>query len=178
VSEVRAARTRLWVLVSIASLAVGLVWVGLRKGGMLTLSDVGHLPALAELQDQLRPLEACHLEYARRDKHGHRGHFENVFISPCNDESVVILVKVDDSWGRRGVGFQLSRSAVDQPWKVLVEKDEVPFTELLGALHAFAPVISTEYGRKLRERAMQPPRAAPQIDEAARRKAARDSYPE
>jgi hypothetical protein len=168
----------LLVIFGLAGLVSGPLWVGLKKGGFLTLSDVGHLPELAHVQDALRPLDACAMEYARRDKHGHRAHFESVFVTPCSDRSAVVVVKVEDGWGRRGVGFELARSASDQRWRVLVEKDEVPFADLVGALNAYAPIIAVEYPQKLHQRPAAPTnQTSPELDEA-RRKAARRSYPE
>ncbi len=38
-------------------------------------------------QQQLLPIDACHIEYAGRDKRGNRKHFDALFIETCSHGS-------------------------------------------------------------------------------------------
>jgi hypothetical protein len=165
-------------------IGVGMLSIGLKKGGFLTTSDVGGLPELARIQEQLRPLEACSLTYHQRDRRGHRNHPNSVFIQPCTvGEYISVLVEVPGTWAGKGVGFEMTRSSRSEPWEILVEKEDVPFPDLKEALEHFAPLIAAQYPEELRERR----EGANEMDrhlkerkrlEQERKERAKTSYPE
>ncbi|NOJ79063.1 hypothetical protein [Myxococcus xanthus] len=165
------------------SSGTGVVSQGLRKGGFLTTSDVGGLPELAQVQEQLRPLEACSITYRRRDKRGQRQHPNSVFIETCSvGEYIIVLIDVPGTWADKGVGFEMSRGSISEPWEIQVEKAEVPFPDLEKALEHFAPLIAAQYPEKLRERRASASEMERHLDEQQRleqeRKArAKGSYP-
>ncbi|MCP3103674.1 hypothetical protein LZ198_32805 [Myxococcus sp. K15C18031901] len=164
-------------------IGAGVVSVGLQKGGFLTTSDVGGLPELAQVQEQLRPLEACELTYHRRDKRGHRQHPNSVFIRTCTmGEYVSVLIEVPGTWASKGVGFEMSRASQSDPWAILVEKDEVPFPELRDALAHFAPLIAASYPAELRRQRASAGEMDRHLEEQQRmererKERAKDSYP-
>ena len=176
----------LFIITSMMALAIvgSVLSLGLKKGGFLTTSDVGGLPELARIQEQLRPLEACLMEYHLRDKRGSRQHPNSVFIGTCTrGDYSRVLIDVPATWARKGVGFEMTRGSMSEPWEIRVEKDEVPFPDLKEALEHFAPLIATSYPEMLRERREGASRMQQQWDEQRRqeqeRKArAKDSYPE
>ena len=119
--------------------------IGIKPGGFLSTSNVGELAALADIQLQLMPVDACNIEYAGRDKRGNRKHLDALFIETCSQGAYDHMVLgVPETWGRKGVGFEMTRSARDQRWRILVEKKEVPFEDLTAALTDFAPRIAKE----------------------------------
>ncbi|MCE9670125.1 hypothetical protein LY474_20205 [Myxococcus stipitatus] len=162
----------------------GVVSVGLKKGGFLTTSDVGGFPELAKVQEQLRPLEACSITYQRRDKRGHRQHPNSVFIETCTvGEYISVLIDVPGTWASKGVGFEMSRGSMSDPWVILVEKAEVPFPDLQEALTDFAPRIAAQYPDLLRKRREGAADMERHLDEQQRLKRerqerAKDSYPQ
>ncbi|WP_140795251.1 hypothetical protein [Myxococcus xanthus] len=163
---------------------IGVVITGLKKGGFLTTSDVGGLPELTHVQEQLRPLEACSLTYQRRDKRGQRQHPTSVFIESCTvGEYISVLIDVPGTWADKGVGFEMTRGSMSEPWEILVEKADVPFPDLKEALEHFAPLIAARYPEKLRERRAGASEMERHLNERERqeqeRKArAKTSYPE
>ncbi|NNB89702.1 hypothetical protein HI113_25595 [Corallococcus exiguus] len=179
--------TKVFVIISATvalGIGVGVVSIGLKKGGFLTTSDVGGLPELARVQEQLRPLEACSLTYQLRDKRGHRKHPDSVFIQPCTrGEYISVLIDVPTTWAHKGVGFEMTRGSMTEPWEILVEKKEVPFPDLKEALEHFAPLIAASYPEKLRERRAGASEMDRQLNERQRmeqerKERAKDSYPQ
>lgn len=180
-----AARRR-WLLgigMSVATIVTIVVLMGLQKGGFLTLTDVGELPELADVQARLMPLDLCGLEYADRDKHGHRTSFDYLHTRPCSSSRYEgMAVAVPAVWGYKNVGYELTRDGPGERFKILVEKDEVPFTDLLGALGDHVPVLVEKYTKELAEqRAMMADYdgqvARQRAEEAARKAGAAGSYP-
>ncbi|MBN8467394.1 hypothetical protein JYJ95_12795 [Corallococcus exiguus] len=165
-------------------IGLGVVLVGFQKGGFLTTSDVGGLPELARIQEQLRPLEACSLTYQRRDKRGHRKHPDSVFLQTCTrGEYIGVVIDVPTTWAARGVGFEMTRGSMTEPWEILVEKQEVPFPDLKEALEHFAPLIVASYPERLRERRGGASEMERQLNEQKRmeqerKERAKGSYPE
>ncbi|MFY2562184.1 hypothetical protein ACN469_31605 [Corallococcus terminator] len=163
-------------------IGLGVVSVGLKKGGFLTTTDVGGLAELASIQEQLRPLEACEITYNTRDKRGHRKHPDTVFTRTCTaGDFMSVTIRVPSTWSN--VGFEMTRGSMSEPWEVLVEKDEVPFPELKAALYHFAPLIAAQYPDGLRERrersnAYEHERRERERAEEERKKGAKNTYPE
>lgn len=164
------------------TLGLGLVGIGLQKGGFLTTSDVGGLPELAPIQEQLRPLEACELRYNTRDKRGNRKHPDTIFTRTCTaGEYLAVTIDVPSTW--RNVGFEMTRGSMSEPWEIMVEKDEVPFPDLKAALEHFAPLIVARYPeglREWRERSSESERQRREHERAEeeRKKGAKNTYPE
>lgn len=157
--------------------------IGLQKGGFLTVSDVGALAELAPVQAKLMPLDACKISYAERDKRGNRKHFESVFVHTCTGrarvESVVIKVP---SAPRGVVGFVMERDAQSERFKVLVEKDEVPFPDLVATLGTYTPIIVENFSKELdvnrqRDQTYDADLRRKQKEAADRKAAAKPSYP-
>lgn len=171
------------VLVWFVGIALGLLIVGFKKGGFLTTTDVGELEQFAEVQKQLRPLDACSIHYALRDKRGNRQHFDAVFVEACSRGSYDhVVIRVPETWGHKHVGFELTRDGVGDRFKVLVEKDEVPFDDLVAAMNDLMPRVANEYPKELArvrtqmenfDRETQERRAA----EEARKRGAAETYP-
>ncbi len=173
----------LWIVVSIVALSIAgsIVTIGLKKRGLLSMSNVGELPELAFVQDALRPLDACELRYASRDKRGRRQQLDVVFGRSCDNRSHVVI-NVPPGWGHKSVGFLLERGSASAAWEVLVEKDDVPFPDLVGALREMVPIISAEYATKKAEydRDMahyDDETRKRKADEEARKDGAKSSYP-
>ncbi|AKQ65612.1 hypothetical protein A176_002524 [Myxococcus hansupus] len=152
--------------------------------GMIGKTDVGGLQALAGIQVQLRPLRACSAQYGERGRRGRTGSHTEVIVTACeNDGFGFVRISVPTERQVERVAFNLARNSISEPWKILVEKDQVPFPELERALTQLAPFLAEEVPSKLAQaveeklaadREFQERKAA----EPARRKAAQDSYPE
>ncbi|MHA7630474.1 hypothetical protein [Corallococcus sp. M7] len=165
-------------------IVLGVLLIGFQKGGFLTTSDVGGLPELARVQEQLRPLEACSLTYRRRNKRGQRQHPDAVFLQTCTrGEYIGVVIDVPTTWAAKGVGFEMTRGSMTEPWEILVEKKEVPFPDLKEALEHFAPLIAASYPEMLRERRESARGMDQQLNEQKRqeqerKERAKGSYPE
>ncbi|WP_338863563.1 hypothetical protein [Myxococcus stipitatus] len=131
-------------VVAVLALALGAVYVGTLKGGFLSASDVGGLPELASIQEQLRPLDACVLSYRRLDSKGKRPFPDSVIVHDCTASSRVIAVKVPTTWERNGVTFEMKRDSPSAPFQILIEKDTTLTPELKAALEHFAPIIAAK----------------------------------
>lgn len=158
---------------------LALLAIGLRKGGFLDTSNVGALAELAPYQEKLRPLDACRIRYALRDKRGHRSLTESVFVETCTGTNEVVVVKVPH---HRDVGFEMKRRSASEPFDVLVEKKEVPFPSLLATFEDFTPRILANFEKTLSENRARDGAYRRQLDERRRadetRKAtAKESYP-
>lgn len=136
----------------LTGVGLGVLTLGLKKGGFLTTSDVGSLSEMADFQAKLRPLDVCSLTYARRDKRGNRSHLDSVFVESCSRASsgrvdtVVITVPRHPA-----VGFTMERDAPSEPFKLLVEKDEVVFKDLVATLADVTPRVVTEFDARLQK---------------------------
>ncbi|NVJ01327.1 hypothetical protein HV824_24885 [Myxococcus sp. AM009] len=152
--------------------------------GMIGKTDVGGLQVLADIQTQLRPSRACSIRYGERGRRGKTGSHTEVVVSACeNDRFAFVRITVPTERQVERVAFDLERNSVSEPWKILVDKDQVPFPELERALTQIAPFLAEEAPSRL-AKAIEEKRAADrefqerQAAEPARRKAAQDSYPE
>ncbi|NTX03291.1 hypothetical protein [Myxococcus sp. CA040A] len=165
-------------------LGVGALSTGLKKGGFLTTSDVGGLPELARIQEQLRPLEACSLSYMKRDRRGSRNYPTTVWLRTCtHNEYFSVMITVPGTWASRGVGFEMERGSSSEPWEILVEKNDVPFPDLKEALEHFAPIIAAQYPEELRKRRTSSDEMDRHLEERSRlekerKERAKTSYPE
>ncbi|WP_141593917.1 MULTISPECIES: hypothetical protein [unclassified Myxococcus] len=154
-------------------------------GGLNT--DVSGLQELAAVQAQLLPLNACKIEYGVRRgvlRHRSTGSFKSVYVTPCggapaSDVSIGVPTELQSSQ----VAFDMKRSSVSAPWKILVDKEGTSFPNLKQSLQQLAPLIVEKYPEALAteiqrrvdsERAWQESKAA----ERARKEAAKTSYPE
>ncbi|WP_228556543.1 hypothetical protein, partial [Myxococcus sp. CA005] len=165
-----------------AMLAVG---GGFGRGGLKT--DVSGLQELAAVQAQLLPLDACHIEYGVRAgalPHRSTGSRKSASVTPCSGASVsYVSISVPEELQSSQVAFDMTRSSVSAPWKILVDKDQTAFPDLKQSLERLAPLIVEKYPEALAteiqrrvdsERAWQESKAA----ERARKEAAKTSYPE
>lgn len=175
-----------WLYISLVwglGIAVGLLAVGLQRGGFLTTTDVGELPQFAQMQAQLRPLDICRVEYALRDKRGARRHLDTLFIETCSRGAYDhVLLPVPTTWDRKHLGFELRRWSTSDRFALLVEKRDVPFPDLVAAVEAFTPVIVAEFPSKLAEVRAQMEVYDRDVTrrreaEEARKRGAADSYP-
>ncbi|MBZ4408771.1 hypothetical protein K8640_11150 [Myxococcus sp. XM-1-1-1] len=178
-----------WVLVMLCFiLAAGgglaAVAIGLQKEGFLRTSDVGDLAELASVQEQLRPLEACGIEYKRWDAKGRNRYPKAVSMQDCDSNTHGILrIEVPQTWLEQGVGFTMQRGSTSEPWEILVDKDAVPFPALKEALETFAPIIAAEYPDKLRQELESEAAYRRNMEEYRRQRdapkpSAKSSYPE
>ncbi|QSQ12912.1 hypothetical protein [Myxococcus landrumensis] len=142
----RASAAKLLGLAVLAVLALGLgaAYVGTLKGGFLSASDVGGLPELARIQEQLRPLDACALSYRRLDSKGKRPFPDSVIIHDCSGSSRVFAVKVPTTWEPQGVTFEMKRASPSEPFQILIEKNATLTPELKAAMEHFTPIIATK----------------------------------
>ncbi len=170
-------------VITVLSGGIVFVVIGMQKGGFLTLTDVGELPELADVQSRLRPLDLCKVQYGRRGKRIGRSSFEYLSLVPCTrikHESVSL--DVPDDWGRKNVLYELTRSGPDERFQVMVEQAEVQFPDLLGALADHVPVVVEGYTAKLAQErasaaAYEAEMARVLAEEAARKAGAAGSYP-
>ncbi|RKH15590.1 hypothetical protein D7Y13_19765 [Corallococcus praedator] len=152
--------------------------------GMIGMTDVGGLQALADIQAQLRPLRACGVEYGERGRRGKVGSHTDVWVSACeNDRFAGVRIAVPTERQVERVAFNLERGSVSEPWKILVDKNQVPFPELERALEQLSPFLAEEVPSRLAQ-AIEAKLAAhrewqeSQAAEPGRRDAAKNSYPE
>ncbi|QDF05923.1 hypothetical protein [Myxococcus xanthus] len=158
---------------------------GFGRGGLNT--DVSGLQELAAVQAQLLPLNACNIEYGvRRGALPHRstGSRKSASVTPCSGASVsYVSISVPEELQSSQVAFDMTRSSVSAPWKILVDKDQTAFPDLKQSLERLAPLIVEKYPEALArsiqrnaesERMWQERKAA----ERARTEAAKSSYPE
>jgi hypothetical protein len=139
--------------IPILGVGLGVLGIGLKKGGFLTTTDVGGLDALGPIQARLMALNICEMQHATRDKRGNRTHRETIFVTPCSTarayERVVIKVP------QRAVHYEMKRSSSADRFKILVEKDDVVFDDLVSALGEHASILENTYQRQLdQDRAM------------------------
>lgn len=174
-------------VVTVGIALTGVVTMGIQPMGWMRTTNVGRLPELAAVQAQLLPLDACEVEYgSRRGSGGRRwiGSQEYAYVTPCGTPSSYrISVRVPSERQVRDVAFDMRRSSVSAPWKILVDKDQTAFPDLKQSLERLAPLIVEKYPEALAteiqrrvdsERAWQESKAA----ERARKEAAKTSYPE
>ncbi|WP_163861620.1 hypothetical protein [Myxococcus eversor] len=148
-----------------------------------TVDDVGGLAELAFIQSQLRPLDACRIEYGgRRAGRQVFGSSDSVKVFSCAEPSEVVGVDVPVERRTEGVSFDMARRSSTEPWEVLVDKDTVAFPLLKNALEQLTPLILEQYPPVLLRQREQ--NAEYYRDLKARREAqqtreqgARDSYP-
>ena len=168
--------------VVLVSIVAGVLAISLQKGGALTVSDVGALAELAPVQAKLMPLDACKISYAARDKRGNRSHLESVFVDSCTGRDRFEAVVITVPRGPRGLGFVMERDAQSERFKVLVEKDEVPFPDLVTALSTYTPIVVEEFSRTLevnrqRDQTYDADVRRKQKEAAERKAGAKQSYP-
>ncbi|QDE91187.1 hypothetical protein BHS06_20630 [Myxococcus xanthus] len=152
--------------------------------GSLGETDVGGLQELAAIQAQLRPLRACGIEYGERGRRMKSGSHTSVWVSACeNDRFAGVRIEVPTARQVEGVTFDLERSSVSEPWKILVDKNQVPFPELKRTLEQLTPFLVEEIPSRLAQAieakvAADRERQKRQAAEPARREASKNSYPE
>lgn len=152
--------------------------------GMIGKTDVGGLQVLADIQAQLRPLRACGVEYGERGRRGKVGSHTDVWVSACeNDRFAGVRIAVPTERQVERVAFNLERDSVSEPWKILVDKNQVPFPELERALKQLSPFLAEEVPSRLAQAievkvAADRERQAREAAEPGRREAAKNSYPE
>lgn len=140
------------VLVVFAVAIVVIVGVGagtvLVARGMHRGEDVGELPALAGVQAQLRPLDACEIRYSPQSRYNQSKY---VFVAPCTGESFppTVSFAVDDTWSQRRIAFTAQRSSRTKRWEVRVDKGAVSLPDLVTALESIAPTIARDYPARL-----------------------------
>lgn len=174
-------------VVTVGIALTGVVTMGIQPMGWMRTTNVGRLPELAAVQAQLLPLDACHIEYGVRAgalPHRSTGSRKSASVTPCSGASVsYVSISVPEELQSSQVAFDMTRSSVSAPWKILVDKDQTAFPDLKQSLERLAPLIVEKYPEALAteiqrrvdsERAWQESKAA----ERARKEAAKTSYPE
>ncbi|QDE98212.1 MULTISPECIES: hypothetical protein [Myxococcus] len=165
----------------------GVVMVGLSSMGWMRTTNVGQLPELAAVQAQLSSLDACEVEYGARKGAGGRrwiGSQEYAYVTPCGTPSSYrISVRVPSERQVRDVAFDMRRSSVSAPWKILVDKDQTAFPALKQSLEQLAPFLLTQYPIERQEDADLKVRLARERQERkdaerALKEEAKNSYPE
>ncbi|QSQ14449.1 hypothetical protein [Myxococcus landrumensis] len=140
-----------WFATIPVGLSLGAAAIGMKKGGFLRTSDVGHLAELAAIQEQLRPLESCEVLYRQVDGKGRRKYPDSVVVRDCSGNSSQVIYIPVPSWASQDVSFEMGRGSASAEWSIIVDKDEVPFPALKEALEQFAPIIVAQYPGKLQE---------------------------
>ncbi|MBU8894004.1 hypothetical protein KRR26_00230 [Corallococcus sp. M34] len=172
------------VISATVSLTLGLS-IGLSPMGFLRTTNVGDLAELASFQEQLRPLNACELEYGPHSRRPSPYSYASVKVMPCGFDSArrAVYVRVPAEMQPSGhVAFDLSRSSTAAPWKVFVVKDEVSFPVLKQTLEQLAPLLLTEFPaqqqKDIDDRARWDLERRQRADtERERKEAASESYP-
>ncbi|QDE91189.1 hypothetical protein BHS06_20640 [Myxococcus xanthus] len=174
-------------VVTVGIALTGVVTMGIQPMGWMRTTNVGRLPELAAVQAQLLPLDACEVEYgSRRGSGGRRwiGSQEYAYITPCGTPSSYrISVRVPSERQVRDVAFDMRRSSVSAPWKILVDKDQTAFPALKQSLEQLAPFLLTQYPIERQEDADLKVRLARERQERkdaerALKEEAKNSYPE
>ena len=155
--------------------------------GWMRTTDVGPLPELAAVQAQLSSLDACEMQYGSRSRAngvGSTGSREMIRVYPCGTSAAYgVFVSLPKELQVRGVAFDMKRGSVNEPWKILIEKEQTAFPALKQSLEQFTPVLLTQYPvarqRDADARAQSARDWAAHKDaERARKEAAKNSYPE
>jgi hypothetical protein len=148
-------------------------------------TDVGGLAALSQVQAHLRPIDACRIEYNTRKVGVGQDDSTSIRIYACNPGEVFptpVLYKVPADWPYRHLAFSAERSNAAVRWKIMVDRERVPFDQLEAALGSVAPDIGSTYpalhaalvaDRTAEREALD--RAEAQRERARQR--AKDSYP-
>ncbi|MBZ4397209.1 hypothetical protein [Myxococcus sp. AS-1-15] len=145
--------------------------------------DVGALQEMAGIQAQLGSLKLCKVQYGVRGRRMKSGSHESVWVSACEqDRFTGARIDVPTERQVQHVTFDLDRTSVSEPWKILVDKNRVPFPDLQRALEQLAPLLREKtpeaLTRAIEERAAADRRREEsEAAERARREAAKDSYP-
>ncbi|MBJ6764487.1 hypothetical protein JGU66_27265 [Myxococcaceae bacterium JPH2] len=172
------------VISATGAITLGLA-IGLSPMGFLRTTNVGDLAELASFQEQLRPLNACELEYGPHSRRHSQYSYTSVTVTPCGFDTTrrSVYVRVPPEMRPSGhIAFDLKRSSTSDPWKVLVVKDEVSFPQLKQTLEQLAPLIITEFPAQqqqdIDDRARWDHERKQRADtERARKEAASESYP-
>ncbi|WP_226994290.1 hypothetical protein [Myxococcus hansupus] len=171
--------------VSLLVALMAVVITGLAPMGWMRTTNVGPLPELAAVQAQWSSLDACEVEYGARKRLGGKwmlGSRETAYVTPCGS-SYRVFVSVPPERQVDGVAFDMTRSSVNAPWKILVVKEKTSFPALKNSLEQLAPHLLTQYpierqrdadldARWARERAEK------KEAERTLKEAAKNSYPE
>ncbi|ABF91566.1 hypothetical protein MXAN_4383 [Myxococcus xanthus DK 1622] len=174
-------------VVTVGIALTGVVTMGIQPMGWMRTTNVGRLPELAAVQAQLLPLDACEVEYgSRRGSGGRRwiGSQEYAYVTPCGTPSSYrISVRVPSERQVRDVAFDMRRSSVSAPWKILVDKDQTAFPALKQSLEQLAPFLLTQYPIERQKDADLKVRLARERQERkdaerALKEEAKNSYPE
>jgi hypothetical protein len=172
------------ILIFVLGIGGGLLSIGIKKGGFLQTSDVGELSQFADMQSRLRPLNICEAEYGRRTRSGARTSTEYLHIKPCETESSyeTVLLKVDPAVEKTGAIFKLERGGMTEKFKLVVDKDEVPFPSLLEAVEACTKLMETDFQKKLETERADKRKYDKQVSKAQqaeqqRKATAKETYP-
>ncbi|MHA7632984.1 hypothetical protein [Corallococcus sp. M7] len=119
-------------------------------GGGASKTDVGGLEALASVQAQLRPVDACRIEYNQWSRSHHRQmHRRNVFITSCGASIWSAKVVLPEGWSHDALSFKAERSSVKDDWSILVDTQAVPFPVLVAGLGELAPIVARDASEAL-----------------------------
>ncbi len=171
------------VFVTLGAVLAGVLGYGLsrsRNGG----DDVGDLEALKGVQAQLRPLDACDLQY---NTHASRHQYLNnmIAVQPCSGNSFLkprVLIPVPANWPYKKLRFGGRRFSQHFRWTIEVDRASVPFQDLVAALESMAPTIVATYpgelARKLAEEANAKQKYEADLEERRRAgEKAKETYP-
>ncbi|RYE89768.1 MAG: hypothetical protein EOO75_11270 [Myxococcales bacterium] len=110
------------------------------------------------------------------------GSTSKVAATACAPNPVSTKIEVSETWGNKGVVFTMRRRSAASRWEILVNQENVPFGDLVGALTELSPVIVKEYPAALAQArgtrsAADAAEEQRRRDEQARKDRARGSYP-
>ncbi|MBK6692203.1 MAG: hypothetical protein IPG50_08355 [Myxococcales bacterium] len=169
-------------LVAIGAVLAGAIVFGLSRGQ--GGDDVGDLDALQAVQAQLRPLDACDLQY---NTHASRHQYLNnmIAVQPCSGNSFLkprVLIPVPANWPYKKLRFGGRRFSQHFRWTIEVDRASVPFQDLVAALESMAPTIVATYpgelARKLAEEANAKQKYEADLEERRRAgEKAKETYP-
>ncbi|WP_255208317.1 hypothetical protein [Myxococcus sp. AM009] len=112
------------------------------------------------------------------------GSRETAYVTPCGTASSFrIFVSVPPERQVDGVAFDMTRSSVNAPWKILVEKKQTSFPALKKSLEQLSPHLLTQYPIERQRDAdldarWAHEREAKKAAERTLEEEAKDSYPE
>ena len=115
-----------------------------RAGGR---TDVGGLEGLRSVQEQLRPIDACRMEFNLRTFGVGQDNGERIEVYGCTREllPMPVMFPVPPSWPYRTLAFEAHRASTRERWSIEVDQSRIPFPDLVAAFQSIAPLIAAQY---------------------------------
>ena len=135
--------------VALIGVGAGVAFFVLARNDLGGRTDVGDLEALGGVQAQLRPIDACRMEFNTRTVGANQDKGDHVRIYACDAEMFAAPVRmpVPENWPYRKqpFSFMANRSSKDARWAIAVHQSQVAFPDLVKALESIAPSIASGY---------------------------------